>query len=49
MIVQADHPEYADLTPAAFPGVAVLVDGRRVTRPEAWRGVTRLVIGDGRR
>jgi nucleotide sugar dehydrogenase len=45
-VIQADHPEYADLAPADLPGVKVLVDGRRVTAPEAWAGVTRLVIGE---
>ncbi|MDR2566556.1 MAG: nucleotide sugar dehydrogenase [Bifidobacteriaceae bacterium] len=47
-IIQADHPVYADLEPADLPGVKVLVDGRRVTRPERWAGATRLVIGAGR-
>jgi nucleotide sugar dehydrogenase len=46
-IIQADHPQYADLEPADLPGIKVLVDGRRVTKAENWRGVTRLVIGDG--
>jgi nucleotide sugar dehydrogenase len=46
-IIQADHPEYADLRPADLPGVKVLVDGRRLTRPGDWPGVTRLVIGQG--
>ncbi|MDR1187094.1 MAG: nucleotide sugar dehydrogenase [Bifidobacteriaceae bacterium] len=46
-IIQADHPEYASLRPGDLPGVKVLVDGRRVTRPEDWVGVTRLVIGEG--
>lgn len=46
-IVQADHPEYAELTPADLPGVTVLVDGRRVTDADAWNvdGVRRVVIG----
>lgn len=46
-VVQADHPEYAALTPADLPGVRVLVDGRRVTDPAAWQGdgVRRIVIG----
>jgi nucleotide sugar dehydrogenase len=48
-IIQADHPEYADLEPDDLPGVRVLVDGRRVTAPERWPGVVRLVIGEGRR
>ena len=46
-VVQADHPEYAALTPADLPGVTVLVDGRRVTDAGAWQvdGVRRIVIG----
>jgi len=44
-IVQADHPEYAELTPAGLPGVRALVDGRNVTSAEAWDGVTRVVVG----
>ncbi|NED17545.1 nucleotide sugar dehydrogenase [Streptomyces sp. SID9913] len=44
-ILQADHAEYRTLTPADLPGVTVLVDGRRTTDPEAWKGVRRVVIG----
>jgi nucleotide sugar dehydrogenase len=44
-IVQADHAEYAALTPADLPGVEVLIDGRRVTDAEAWAGRRRIVIG----
>ena len=44
-IVQADHPEYADLTPADIPGIEVLVDGRNTTKPENWDGVKRIVVG----
>jgi nucleotide sugar dehydrogenase len=49
-VLQADHAEYAALTPADLPGVRVLVDGRRVTDPAAWdaaasEGVRRIVIG----
>ncbi|TDB93933.1 nucleotide sugar dehydrogenase [Actinomadura sp. 7K534] len=44
-IVQADHAEYRDLAAADLPGVKALVDGRRVTDPAGWRGVTRVVIG----
>lgn len=46
-VVQADHAEYATLTPADLPGVRVLVDGRRVTDAAAWQadGVRRIVIG----
>ncbi|TDE96132.1 nucleotide sugar dehydrogenase [Occultella glacieicola] len=44
-IVQADHPEYAGLSPADLPGIQVLVDGRNVTDPAAWDGVRRIVVG----
>ncbi len=45
VVVQADHTEYAQLTPADVPGAEVLVDGRGVTDPGPWAGVKRLVIG----
>lgn len=45
IVVQADHAEYRDISAADFPGVEVLVDGRRVTDPERWTGVRRVVIG----
>ena len=44
-VIQADHAEYRSLTPADLPGIRTLVDGRRVTDPAAWEGVTRRVIG----
>ncbi|MCK8676857.1 MULTISPECIES: nucleotide sugar dehydrogenase [Streptomyces] len=44
-VLQADHAEYRTLTPADLPDVTVLVDGRRTTDPEAWKGVRRVVIG----
>ncbi|TDD27500.1 nucleotide sugar dehydrogenase [Kribbella turkmenica] len=44
-VLQADHPEYAQLTPADLPGVQVLVDGRDRTDPARWVGVRRIVIG----
>ncbi|HLS39429.1 MAG TPA: nucleotide sugar dehydrogenase, partial [Ornithinicoccus sp.] len=46
-IVQADHPEYATLTPADLPGLRLLLDGRRVTDPTAFTGTPRLTIGGG--
>jgi nucleotide sugar dehydrogenase len=46
-IVQADHPEYAALTPADLPGLRLLLDGRRVTDPAAFTGTPRLTIGGG--
>ncbi len=44
-VVQADHPEYAGLGPDDLPGVTTFVDGRRVSSPERWPGVTYRVIG----
>jgi len=44
-VVQADHAEYRALTADDFPGIRVLVDGRGVTDPARWDGVTRLVLG----
>jgi UDP-N-acetyl-D-mannosaminuronate dehydrogenase len=46
-VIQSDHREYRQLTPAELPGVRTLIDGRRITDPAAWTGVTRRVIGDG--
>ena len=44
-VVQADHGEYRTLGPQDLPGVRVFIDGRRVSRPEAWDGVQYRVIG----
>ena len=44
-VIQADHAEYRQLTPADLPGIRVLVDGRRITDPALWAGVRRVVIG----
>ncbi|TFD50796.1 nucleotide sugar dehydrogenase [Cryobacterium frigoriphilum] len=44
-IVQADHAEYRTLTPADLPGIRTLLDGRRLTDPELWTGITHAVIG----
>lgn len=44
-IVQADHPEYAQITPNDLPGIKLLFDGRRVTNPKLWTGTPRMVIG----
>ena len=46
-IIQADHHEYRRLSPADLPGIRTLIDGRRITDPAAWTGVTRRQIGDG--
>ncbi|HEY4568665.1 MAG TPA: nucleotide sugar dehydrogenase [Kribbella sp.] len=44
-VLQADHAEYAQLSPADLPGVKVLVDGRDRTDAARWAGVRRIVIG----
>lgn len=44
-VLQADHPQYKQLTPAELPGVQVLVDGRDATDAARWAGVRRIVIG----
>jgi nucleotide sugar dehydrogenase len=46
-IVQADHPEYAQLSAGDLPGLRLLLDGRRVTDPARFTGVPRLTIGGG--
>ena len=45
VIVQADHGEYRNLRSTEFPGVRLLIDGRRVTDPVLWGQVPRIVIG----
>ena len=44
-VVQADHVEYRGLSGGDLPGIRVLVDGRRVTDPANFPGVTHRVIG----
>ena len=46
-VIQADHLEYASLTPAQLPGIRVLVDGRRSTSPADWPGVIHRTVGQG--
>jgi len=45
VVIQADHSMYAGLAATEFPGVRVLVDGRRITNATNWAGVERRVIG----
>lgn len=44
-IIQADHPEYRDLAPDDLPGLAALVDGRRIVDTSRWPSVPLAVIG----
>ena len=44
-ILQADHDEYRTWGEQQLPGIRVLVDGRNITDPARWAGVSRLVIG----
>jgi nucleotide sugar dehydrogenase len=46
-IVQTDHAQYRELGPDQLPGVRLVVDGRKVTDADRWRGVPRLVLGSG--
>jgi len=45
VIVQADHAIYRTVAATDVPGVRVVVDGRRITDPLLWPGVTHRVIG----
>jgi UDP-N-acetyl-D-mannosaminuronic acid dehydrogenase len=51
VVVQADHPSYAQLGPADLPGAQAIVDGRRVLDPErfAAAGIRVRRIGGGGR
>lgn len=44
-VVQANHAEYANLSPADLPGIKAFIDGRRVSSADRWDGVTYRVIG----
>ena len=44
-ILQADHPQYRELSPADFPNIKLLADGRNFTDPLAWKGVPRIAVG----
>ena len=44
-VIQANHAEYRELSPADFPGIKVFVDGRRVSSEESWPGVIYRAIG----
>lgn len=44
-VIQADHAEYRSIGPRDLPGVRTLIDGRNVTDPGSWPGVTHRVIG----
>lgn len=45
VIIQADHREYSSLGKADFPGVSIVVDGRRILDRARFDGVTFLVVG----
>ena len=44
-ILQTDHADYKALRAADLPGIRVFVDGRRVTSPADWPGVTHRTVG----
>ena len=45
VVLQADHYEYKDLSSADFPGVSVVVDGRKVLEASRFDDVRFLVVG----
>ena len=45
VIIQADHPQYAELWEVGIPGVRAVFDGRDVLKPDKWPTVTVLQIG----
>lgn len=45
VIVQADHAEYADLTPEQVPGAHIIVDGRRILDKSRFPGTSFMVVG----
>lgn len=46
-VVQTNHADYRELTPAQLPGVRLLIDGRNITAASAWAGTPRIVVGSG--
>jgi nucleotide sugar dehydrogenase len=46
-VVQTDHAEYRELGPGDLPGLKVIVDGRDITDPSRWAGITRISLGRG--
>ena len=44
-VVQTDHADYKVLRAGDLPGIKVLIDGRRVTSPDEWAGVTHRTVG----
>ncbi len=44
-VLQTDHADYKLLRAGDLPGIRVFVDGRRVTSPADWPGVTHRTVG----
>jgi hypothetical protein len=44
-ILQAEHDEYSNWTPADIPGVTLLFDGRRALSAEKWKRVRYMAPG----
>lgn len=44
-VIQADHQQYSSLGAADLPGIRTLVDGRHLTTPADWPGVTHRTVG----
>jgi nucleotide sugar dehydrogenase len=45
VVIQADHAEYREISGADIPAVRTVVDGRRVSNPDAWPDAIYRVIG----
>ncbi|CAD5138692.1 Nucleotide sugar dehydrogenase [Microbacterium sp. Nx66] len=45
VILQTDHADYREVSPADLPGVRLLVDGRNATDAARWAGTPRIVVG----
>jgi nucleotide sugar dehydrogenase len=45
VVIQADHSEYKSVTSEDVPGVAAIVDGRRVSNQDSWPGAIYSAIG----
>ena len=46
-IIQAAHAEYRSMTPASFPGLRAILDGRGILKLDDWRRVGVVAVGIG--
>lgn len=48
-IIQTDHHEYRDLTPADIDGIRMVLDGRKIISQDSWAETDVLVLGVGQK